>query len=491
VVDPRTPVLVGVAQLLQRPDDIGEALEPAALMAEAVRAAAADAGSARLLEDADVVTVVKGAWSYPDPAALVAATVGATNARTVLTTDGGNTPQLVVNVLSERIAAGKLDVAVVVGAETIWSRRRMRRDGVERAVTSQPDGTTPDERLGAELVMTDDYERSRGLELPVQIYPLFETAIRHRRGETLDEHRDRVAEMWADFNAVAVANPYAWSRAPMTAADIRDGSAANRMVAFPYTKAMCSNWDLDQAAALVLCSAEAAQRFGVPGDRWVFVHGGTEADDTPLVSHRRDLGRSPAIAAAWRALRDITGVGIDDVAHLDVYSCFPSAVEAATEAIGIDESRRLTVTGGLTFAGGPLNNYVTHSIATMVDVLRGDPEALGLVTANGGFLTKHALGLYSATPPARPFRRRRLEKADVSHEPRDAAPGHVGSVVVEAYTVMHDHNGPIRALFAATTGDGRRVWGTSDDAETMATAMKQELCGCPADVDAAGTVRLS
>ena len=491
MVDARTPVVVGVAQLTQRPDDISDAQEAVVLMTEVVRAAADDAGAASLLRDAGTVVTVKGAWSYPDPARLVADAVGASGARTVLTTDGGNTPQLVVDVLAERIAAGELDVGIVVGAETIWSRRRMRREGVERAVTHQPDGTTPDEQIGAELAMTDEHERNRGLVLPVQVYPLFEAAIRHRRDESVEAHRDRIALMWEGFNAAAVANPFAWSRRPLTAADIRDPAPGNRMVAFPYTKAMCSNWDLDQAAALIVCSAEAAERHGVPRDRWVFVHGGAEADDTPLVSHRRELGRSPAIAAAWSALRNQTGVGIDEIAHLDVYSCFPSAVQAATEAIGIDEKRRLTVTGGLTFAGGPLNNYVTHAIATMAGVLRADPSALGLVTANGGFLTKHALGLYSATPPPRRFRRQRLDPGQLSSEPREAAPDYAGPVVIEATTVMHEHDGPVRALFAALTPEGHRVWGSSDDTETMAAAMKQELCGSGADLEPDGTVHLS
>jgi acetyl-CoA C-acetyltransferase len=475
---------------MQRPDDPADAREAVALMSEVARSAAADAGAPRLAAAADVVAVVNGAWSYRDPARIVADTIGASSARTIRTTDGGNTPQLVVDVMAERIAAGGLDVAVVVGAETIWSRRKLRDAGMERAVTEQPEGVMPDELLGKPLDMTSDLEKARGLLQPVEIYPLFDSAIRHRRGETIDEHRDRIAELWADFNAVAVTNPYAWSRMPMTAPEIRDPSPGNRMVAFPYTKAMCSNWFLDQAAALVVCSAEAAERYGVARDRWVFVHGGAEADDTPYVSNRAELGRSPAIASAWSALSADRGVGIDDLAHLDVYSCFPSAVQAAAEAIGVDERRRLTVTGGLTFAGGPLNNYVTHSIATLVGVLRSDPGALGLVTANGGFLTKHALGLYSAEPPTVPFRRLPVAPGTVDQKRREAAPDHTGAVTVEASTVMHDHGGPSRALFALLAPDGRRTWGSSDDAAVMKAAMTDELCGTPADVDGGGTVRL-
>jgi len=488
--DGRAPVLVGVAQLNQRPDFLDDALEASALMTEVAVAAASDAGAPSLLAAAELVVAINGAWSYRDPARIVADAIGAANARSVRTTHGGNTPQLVVDIIAEQIAAGGLDVAVVVGAETIWSRRRMRSAGIERSVTEQPEGLEPDETWGPELDLVDPHEVARGLQQPVEVYPLFETAIRARRGETVDEHRGRIARLWEGFNEAAVANPFAWSRTPMAAEEIRDASPANRMVAFPYTKAMCSNWDLDQAAALILCSAEAASRFGVSRDRWVFVHGGAEAADTSFVSHRQELGRSPAIAAAWRALSTDRGVGVGDIRHLDVYSCFPSAVEAAVEAIGLDDSRPLTLTGGLTFAGGPLNNYVTHSIATMAGCLRAEPDALGLVTANGGLLTKHALGLYAAHPPVTPFRRTALSADDVDLQARDAAPEHVGPVTLEASTVMHDREGPTHALFAGLTTDGRRTWGRSADDAVMKAAMTTELAGTPADLDADGTMHL-
>ena len=490
MVDARTPVIVGVSQLSARVDDPASALEPVALMAEVAQTAIDDAAGNGLGSAVELVIAVKGAWSYRDPARVVADRLGARSARTALTTDGGNTPQVMVDVVAERIARGEVDVAVIVGAEAIWSRRRVRATGHEREVLKQADDVEPDERLGRELALTDDHERSRGIAAPVELYPIFESAIRHRRGESHDAHRRRIATMWADFNAVAVDNPHAWSRKPMTADDIREPGPGNRMVAFPYTKAMCSNWDLDQAAALVLCSAEAADRYGVARDRWVFVHAGTEADDTDLVSCRGELGRSPAIAAAWAALQDHTRLDIDDFALLDVYSCFPSAVQAAAEAIGLDESRRMTVTGGLTFAGGPLNNYVTHSIASMVERLREHPEARGLVTANGGFLTKHALGVYSATPPDKAFARTCVTSA-VAHQARAAASDATGDVEIEAYTVMHDHDGPTHAYFALLTPDGRRTWGKSTDDATMKGAMSEELVGRRAHLDGDGTVSVA
>lgn len=489
-VDPRTPVLVGVAQRTQRPADPAGALEAVALMQQVVEEAAADAGSPDLLRELDLVAVVYGAWGYSDPGRLVADGIGASGARTALSYHGGNTPQSYVNALSRRIAGGELEVAVVVGAETIWSRRRQRAAGVERSVTVQQ-GVEPDERFASDVQMSSPFERSRGFEMPVNFYPTFESAIRAGRGETIAEHRTRISELWSRFSEVAAQNPHAWRGDRLTPEEVHSPEGGNRMVGFPYTKAMNSNWDLDQGAALVLCSAGTAEAAGVPRDRWVFPLAGTDAHDTLLVSNRRDLRSSPAIGAAGRRLFELSGLGVDDLAHVDLYSCFPSAVQVAAAELGLDLGRQLTVTGGLTFAGGPLNNYVTHSIATMAGVLRSDPGTVGLCTANGGYLTKHALGLYGTEPPPDGFR-----WADVQDEvdrvpTTPAAEDHTGPVEVEAYTVMHGREGPERALFALRTPDGGRTFGTATEPDLMTEVEATEAIARPGRLDADGTVHLS
>jgi acetyl-CoA C-acetyltransferase len=487
-LDPRTPVLVGAGQFIQKPDDLSTSLEPLAMMYEAVAAAAADTGAPAVAGRAGLIAVVKGAWRYSDPGRLIAEHCGAPSARTAVTTDGGNTPQSLVNNLCRRIDDGQVDVAVIVGAEGIYTRRRMRAKGIDRPVTEQL-GVDPDEVIGADLQMSSSYEHERGYEMPVNFYPTFESAIRHRRGESHDEHRDRISRLWAGFNAVAVANPYAWVRTPMTAAEIRNPSPANRMVGYPYTKAMNSNWDLDQAAALVLCSAEAATALGIARDRWVFPWSGSDAYDTPLVTNRESLSRSPGMRAAGRRALALAGVGADDIAHADLYSCFPSAVQISAHEIGLGEDRPLTVTGGLTFAGGPLNNYVTHSIATMAGVLRADPGSLGLVTANGGYVTKHAMGVYSSDPPPDGFRWESAQaEAESTAASRPAADGYEGSVEIEAYTVMHGHEGPEKGLLAVLTPDGGRAFGSTTDQGTMKAMMQEEFIGRPATLSAAGMV---
>jgi acetyl-CoA C-acetyltransferase len=296
-LDPNRPVVIGVAQIKQRPDDPTEAVEAVALMIEAVRAAAADgqaaAGADGRLGGLDLIGVVDGAWKYSDPARLIADAVGADGARTSRSAMGGHTPQAYVNHLAARIQAGELNSAVITGAEIIWSRRRQRRAGF-RAETTPQEGVEPDERFGADVHMSTEFEIERGLDAPINYYPVFESAVRHANRESIDQHRDRLADLWAGFNQVAVGNEYAWSRTPMTATEIREPSTGNRMVGFPYTKAMNSNWDLDQAAAVLICSVGTAQAAGVPRERWVFPWVGTDAHDTYSVSERRDLHSSPA-----------------------------------------------------------------------------------------------------------------------------------------------------------------------------------------------------
>jgi acetyl-CoA C-acetyltransferase len=327
--------------------------------------------------------------------------------------------------------------------------------------------------------------------MPVQVYPIFEQALRIANGRSVADHLDAVSELWAGFSAVAAANPHAWIQRQYSAEEIRTPSDDNRWVGFPYTKLMNSNNAVEQGAAVILCSAERAESLGVPRDRWVFPHSGTDAHDHYFVSERDDLRSSPAMRLAGGAALSLAGIGVDDLAHVDLYSCFPSAVEIAANELGLGLDRPLTVTGGLSFAGGPWNNYVTHSIATMAGVLRDDPGSIGLVTANGGFITKHAFGVYSTEPPATPFRHADLQD-EVDALPRrtiDEAPD--GAIDIESYTVLHGRGGPESGLVVGLRPDGQRAWGTTSDADQMQAMLTEELAGRKADLRPDGAFTLS
>jgi acetyl-CoA C-acetyltransferase len=262
------------------------------------------------------------------------------------------------------------------------------------------------------------------------------------------------------------------------------------MIGFPYLKLMNANIQTDQAAAVILCSVEAARSAGVPEDRWVFIHAGADGHDHWFVSERADLRSSPAVRACGRAAFELSGTTVDDMAHVDLYSCFPSAVQvaAAELGLGLDEpDRPLTVTGGLTFAGGPGNNYVTHSISTMADVLRSDPGALGMVTALGWYMTKHSVAVYGTAPPADGFRWRSVQD-EVDRLPRrQPVADHDGPAEIEAYTVMHERDGsPVLGIVACLLPDGRRGWANVHEAGLLARMTAEEWVGRPVTVRPGG-----
>ncbi|MFM7534259.1 MAG: acetyl-CoA acetyltransferase [Acidimicrobiales bacterium] len=489
-LDPRTPVIIGVGQVVQHVDALEDARSPVGLMADAVRAAASDAGLGAV-PDVDSVRVVRSlSWKYRDPARFAAAELGIDTRETVETTDGGNSPQTLVNTTALAIAAGELDLAVLCGGEAWRTRVRAKQAGVQLWPKVEPD-VRPDRVLGKDLDMNHPDEVARGLQMPVQIYPMFETALRAAAGEGVEEHQVKVSELWSRFSEVASRNPYAWVRRHLTPEEIRTPGPRNRMIGFPYPKYMNSNNDVDQSAAVLICSVAKAEALGIRRDRWVFPHAGTDCHEHLFVSHRWNYAETPAVRLGGRRALELAGIGIDDVEIVDLYSCFPSAVQLGAASLGLPLDRQLTRTGGLSFAGGPWNDYVMHSIATVVSELRERPGARGLVWANGGFVTKHAFGVYSTEPPAAGFRH------DDPQEAIDALPRRVlartsdaaGAATVEAYTVMHDRDGdPEQAFAACLLADGRRAWGTARDRGLAAAMCEGEWVGRSVTLDEAGTL---
>ncbi|MBZ5735303.1 acetyl-CoA acetyltransferase [Nocardioides sp. TRM66260-LWL] len=457
MIDPRTPVLVGGGQLNRREDPV----EPVDLIVEAVRAAASDAEAPSLTRAIDSVRIVGMlSWRYRDPGLLVGERLGAAVRHTVYTGNGGSYPQALVNEAAEDIAAGRCDVVVVGGAEAWRTRMRLKREG------RRPEWTVQDEALEPtawhpDVPMRHPSEVAAGLDRPAHVYPLFESALRIAAGRTPEAHLDRISRLWARFSEVAEKNPHAWTPRAHSAEQIATPSASNRMISSPYPKLMNSNNSVEQSAAVIVCSAAAAERWGVPRDRWVFLASGAEAADAAAIAARPDLHRSRAIRAAAAAALIHAGLRVEDLGPVDLYSCFPSAVQVAAQEVGLaddDPARSLTVTGGLTFAGGPWNNYSTHAIASMLDAVR-ETGLPGLVTANSGYLTKHAVGVYGPRPTG-PFARHRLEP-DV--RPIPIRLDHEGVGTLEAWTVRYDREGePDRAMASIRTGDGARVLAASD-----------------------------
>jgi acetyl-CoA C-acetyltransferase len=491
-VDPRTPVLIGCGQVNHRGeiDPETRSVEPVDLMVAAARQAA----DSQVLEAVDSIRVVNIlSATYRDPGRLLGERVGAANFSTLYSPVGGNVPQSLVNQACLDIQQGKAGVVLLSGAETWRTRRGLRAKGGKLVWTTQDESVPMAEISGDDVPMAGDAEIRIRLERPAYVYPLFEQALRIANGESIEDHRRRIGELWARFNAVAVDNPYAWIRKPVTAEEIWQPGPQNRMISWPYTKLMNSNNMVDQGAALILTSVEQAKRLQIDAERWIYPLAGTDAHDTPEIAERDELHRSTAIRIAGARVLELAGLGIDDIDYVDLYSCFPSAVQVAAGELGLgldDPARPLTVTGGLTFAGGPWSNYVMHSIATTAELLVANPGRRALITANGGFLTKHSFGVYS-TEPLTEFRWEDVQSA-VDREPtRDGLVEWEGVGTVEAWTTPFDRDGqPEKAFLAVRTPDGSRTLAVIADPAAAEVTVGEDIGGAKVAVASDGSATL-
>jgi acetyl-CoA C-acetyltransferase len=479
--DPRSPVLVGVGAVQQREEDPERALETLELMAQALERAAEDAGSRALLARADSIRAPRGFWTYSDPCRLLAQRFGAARARTEVA-EVGVLQTTLLGRAARDIAEGRADVVLLTGGEARHRAARAQALGREAPLTAQQ-GVEPDSvlRPAAEIV-TGSEIRSQ-LARPVNQYALIENALRVAEGQKLDDHLRDVAELWAGFSRVAAANPDAWSREVFSADEIGRPGPGNRMLAFPYTRRLVSQWNVDQAAGLVLCSLETARSLGLPEPRRVFPLAVVDSGHMLPLTRRRELHRSPGFALAGRRALARTRRELDGVAHLELYSCFPSAVRVQQRELGVPAERQVTVTGGMTFAGGPLNNFVLQAWVRMAQVLRGDPGSTGLVTAISGIITKQGVSLLS-TEAGEGF-----VFEDVSAETAARCPEVEvlddearGAARVASYTVLYDGERPARVVLLCDLEDGRRALSVAEDPDLAEQATRDELCGRPLEL---------
>ncbi len=474
----RRPAIAGIAQIVQRAEDPREAASPLRLMERAIQLAAEDAGAPKLVESLDAIFVPRGLWQYGDPGRLLAERLGSPNARTTVGAISGHIVQILVNRACAEITAGRADVIAIVGGESENSKRRLQREGIPLHWDDQIPGE-PDHRIGDVTFMRTPDEQDAGILNATSVFSMCDVSLRRSLGLTPSAHRDRISDLAHRMSQIAAQNPYAWIQREVSAEEIRNPTPHNRMVNYPYTKLMTSNISVDQSAALILCSAEAATRFGVPEAKRVYLRASTEMSKTILLSERDVLHRHPGQVLAAERVFELSDTNVGDLDHIDLYSCFPFAVQAGAAALGLGTDPVPSLTGGMTFFGGPFGNYVLHSKATLVERLRADPGSIGAIGSVGGSFAHFSYGLYSTDPGE--YEAPRIE--DVSDEfaampRRSYAAGYAGLATVEAYSVVVMHEGPYQAVFAALTEDGERVWGRSHDPDLMAALLAdEEACG--------------
>jgi acetyl-CoA C-acetyltransferase len=483
-IDPRTPILVGVGTA-HGPESTGapSPVEPLELMSSAALAALTDAGAEGLARRLGSVAVPVGNWSYVDPGREIARRLGAPDATTIRV-EVGVPQQTPVRVAVERIRAGTLDAALILGGEAKATQLRCARSGEAYHELDQGD-LTPDERWEPEGEIVSQAEIDAGMWQPVEQYACIDNALRSAEGRTVDEHLDDIAALWARFNQVAGTFDDAAFPEPRDAAFLRDAGPGNRLLAFPYAKWHSTQWAVDQAAAMVLCSAGLARDLGVPLDRWVFPQVLVESSLSVPVSKRAEMHRWPAMRILGEAAAAHVGRPLAEIEHAEVYSCFPAAVRVQQRELGLPLDGTPTVMGGMAFAGGPFNNFTYQSTAAIVAQLRAQPGTSGMVTTVSGLLTKPAVAVWSTDPGAGLLVDDLVAAADAATSRRDAVSDHHGDGVIATYTVTSTGSGehPAAAFVIADLDEHTRWVGTSAEPELAVRGAREEIIGRRVRID--------
>lgn len=481
------PIIIGVGQQTWRDKDISRT--PVDALQAVAAQALSDTGSERVIEGVDCIVHVPFLLTQvPELAAGIPRNAGAAAAERLGITapiysaeTGGNLPQALVTEFAARLQRGECRTVLLFGAELLATFLGALRSGqgFPEWSTGREDSPEP---IGKGLGLTSPIETAHGLFEPINTYPLFESALRHAKGLDAEAHRQRIAGLVSDMSQVAAANPFAWKQRHFSVEEVLSTENGNRLISHPYTKLMNAIIGVDQAAAVVLSTVGEARRLGIDPRRWIYLRGAATTHDTASILERESYHRSEPLELAARAALTQSGLTLPDVSLIDLYSCFPSAVQVAADALGLqlDDPRGLTVTGGMTIFGAPGNNYTLHAIAEMVAGLREAGHGAGIVTANGGYLTKHSIGVYATEPGTQvwtPLDDAALQAGlDSRLRPRTVELGR-GEFEIEAHTVRYSGGEATSAIAVGKLNDGSRCVAVSDDPGVVSAMLTQDCVG--------------
>jgi len=475
------PILVGCGQITQREEDPTIALSPMDLTAKACIKAANDTNiGKKIFNLLDTLVLIRSfsdtSWrfkcpfgSYSNPPKSLAYRISANNVNNLIYTfPGGNMPQWTINRLSEKIAKGEIELALLAGGEALNTQKNAQRNKINLNWNEITNNNYVS--WGIDKPGWSEIEELHKMNGAIYAYPMIENAIRGNLGHNIKEHLSYMAELFSKFSLAASLNPLADKKKKFTSKEIGNVNKDNPFIGFPYTKLMNANAFIDQSAAVILTNVAKAKELSIPKNKWVYLHGCADAYDHWFLSDRINYYSSPAMSIVTKEAFKMAQCKIKDIDYMDLYSCFPSAIEIACKEmkIPIDDSRGLTITGGLPYFGGPGNNYVTHSIAEMMKKLRQNPDKKGLVTANGNYITKQSIGIYSCKPIEKVFKIKdpKLYQTKIN---KNKGPKFIntanGKAYIETYTVMFDkeRNPIFSILFGRLTNKTRFIANTIND----------------------------
>lgn len=475
-----TPVIVGIGEITNRTRDPSKEHEPLAMWAAALQAAVNDTGTDLLAQVDSIELVGSVTWRYQNPIKSLCQSLGINPAHQANASMGGETPLRLVHEAALKIARGDTQVAAIIGGESVnaINRAKKQQQHLDWTPLASAENTV---KVANDRIETHKLSRRLGIKSPTEMYPLYETAYSQQLGITPDSATEASANLWQQYAEVAQTNPYAWIQGAPSAKEIAEVTQDNRMICWPYRKLMVANPSVNQSSAIILTSLEHAQHLGIDESKLIFLWGGAAANEPDNYLERDQYQHSSAQQACLDAAVAIAGGDAERFDFLELYSCFPVVPKMALQHLGLDaESINPTVAGGLTFFGGPLNNYMSHANCAMVRKLRENPSALGLLYGQGGFVTKHHSLVLSRQPSPKPLPENYSVQA-IAESHRLPIPEfeatYMGPAKIETYTVLYARDGqPYQGVVVLRTAAGTRTLARvqTNDPESLAILTNEQ-----------------
>ncbi len=446
----RIPVIIGVGQINDRACE----MDSLGLMIAALEKADADAGGGWIAQLDSIATVNQ--ISFPklgNCADHIAQHFGITPQHIEQTPwPTGESPVQLLNEAANWIGAGEIEVAAIIGAEAL-------RTAAERAKAAT--GERQDALRGVATGGTKSLMQQHGLVAPTDLYPLYENATRAAWGQSLAEAQAESGAIWAGMSNVAAGNDTAWIRTAQTADAITRVEPDNRPIAFPYQKRMVANASVNQGAGFIVTSLARARAAGIAEDRIIHVGMGAAAHETHNMMKRDQYVQPAGMVATLQETLKRNHLTTADLDHVELYSCFPCIPKMARRIIGWPVDKPITAFGGLTFGGGPIGNYMSHAIASMVDKLRAE-RGTAMLFANGGYATHFHGIILSADPLPNASFPHDFDVNPVADVSRQPVPGideaYQGPATIETYTIFYNRDASVRhGTIIARTDEGKRV----------------------------------
>lgn len=475
------PVIIGASQFTQ-PKNLIDPLDPLNLMVKTSEKAFSEAGTDEIKSYIDTIYMVNiQSWSYKDAPGKLSEILGLKPTQKIYLSDGGNTPQMLVNRAVRQISSGKRKGILITGSETSYSALRAKKGKIK---LNWPEKEEPSYMEGKIWHGTNEFENKYELIIPAYSYAIFETALRAKSNKNIIEHNHYMGNLFKHFADIASRNPYAWIKPNFSVDDIITPSPENRNICHPYTKRMCSNVFIDQAGSLIITRESIAEQININKQKWVYHMGGADLQNVFNITQRPSLTNSPASREGVKLVLQQAGLKLKDINKFDIYSCFPSIVEIIMDEIGLkaDDTRDLTVTGGLAYFGGPWSNYSLHAIITSIELIRKNPTLKIMVIANGGYNTKQSFGIYGNRPPYAPWNekeentiQRQILKKSLTLPVEKVN----GQFKVEGYTLIFNRQGePIKGIAIGCLKNGNRTLAYIHASKDKLTEIeKKELVG--------------